>query len=254
MGGAELVKFSDGSSIANPDFRSVSPGVDPITAMKYTRPDHNDVLCKVNLLKVAEINQVASLEFVNTDADNEKYTCSVPTFTVVNSKLNAAVNLRHGDSGGPVFAVMVDGTMRLCGVISGGNPREGGGNIISFCYHSEAVIENADEDTVAHELVAAELAAELEWGRDEDHREGHTTKRKRVKSSHKDKAARKRTLNLCKLLWEKLKQVYSRKDARIIFDVIMRGNVPTLSNRDYIQGVEDDSWLISDSLPDPNWT
>jgi len=112
----------------------------------------------------------------------------------------------------------------------------------------------ADEDTVAHELVAAELAAELEWGRDEDHREGHTTKRKRVKSSHKDKAARKRTLNLCKLLWEKLKQVYSRKDARIIFDVIMRGNVPTLSNRDYIQGVEDDSWLISDSLPDPNWT
>jgi len=147
---AKMVTFL-GESTSDPDFRAVGAGDDPIMAMKY----EGDAV-QVDMLSIEEVDDVKQLIFVNVVVDDawevlDRVTCVVPKFTLRNGKLYAAVNLRKGDSGGPCFATLSDGTVRFCGVVSQGNPRGGGGNIVSICYASDMLGGNSsDEESVGH--------------------------------------------------------------------------------------------------------
>jgi hypothetical protein len=103
-------------------------------------------------LTPAEAYDVKKLLFTN-EAYGEKFICVVDSFKLNGGELSAVVNLRKGDSGGPCFAVLSSGEMRLCGVVSKGNPRNGGGNIISFCYHDGTQGgDSSDEEDVMSKI------------------------------------------------------------------------------------------------------
>jgi hypothetical protein len=129
-------------NIMTPDFRHVTKDDDPMVAMKVEVDDCPDV----ELLTPSEVYDVKQLVFVNSPAIGEEYVCMTDRFEIRRGKLHAIVNLRKGDSGGPCFAVLADGIIRLCGVVSQGNPRNGGGNIISFCYSEEKPDHDSSDD------------------------------------------------------------------------------------------------------------
>lgn len=315
--GCRLVKFGD-FTIADPDFRDITDASDPMVAMKIEVDDAP----KVELLTRDEAYDVKHLVFINsTEAGN--FICVVPDFKLSLGKLHATVNLRKGDSGGPCFAVLTSGELRLCGAVSQGNPRHGGGNIVSFCYHcGETGINSSDEDSlgavtqfnrVRRVSFASDDADSLrlsnckslndfiedfrsdfeqigKWTRpirwddmrlnDDDlsaflHNTNYVEGRrdhdqddfsnddsgivrqsssKRKKSKRKDRAFRKESGLIARILAEKLKQVYSLNDCSAIFDALMSGNIPALGPRDYVQKSQAGLWIISDSLPEPDWT
>lgn len=147
---AKMITFL-GESTSDPDFRVVGAGEDPIMAMKYEGEAVN-----IDMLSKDEADDVQQLIFVNVMVNDkwevlDRVICVVPKFSVRKGKLHAAVNLRKGDSGGPCFAILSDGTVRFCGVVSQGNPRGGGGNIVSICYASDMLeCNSSDEDSVGH--------------------------------------------------------------------------------------------------------
>jgi len=114
---------------SSPEFNKVTQSKDPLMAMKIATdleaPD-------IELLTKTEAFDVQQLVFINCSMDDKRFICFVPEFEIRLGELQAVVNLRKGDSGGPCFAVLGSGIMRLCGVVSRGKPRGGGGNIISF--------------------------------------------------------------------------------------------------------------------------
>jgi len=138
-------------STSDPDFRTIGFGDDPIMAMKYEAD-----AVEIDMLSQDEAHDVQQLIFVNVVIGErwkvlDRVICVVPNFGVRNGRLHASVNLRKGDSGGPCFAVLSDGTVRFCGVVSQGNPRGGGGNIVSICYASDKLGGNSsDEDSIGH--------------------------------------------------------------------------------------------------------
>lgn len=322
--GCQLLKFQS-QNIANPEFRPLTNGDDPMVAMKI---EDYDGAPEIELLTHSEVFDVAHLVFMNATAD-DKYICIVHTWKQLSGKLHASVNLRRGDSGGPCFAVLNDGTLRLCGVVSSGNPRRGGGNIISFCYHSGELSADSSEDEkslgdVAQfnrvrrvkfasddpEEISSEALSDVhnylvkfedefrelqywkyhmtwemmdedpemvqhklsngnldDYRDDDDHhyREdgagddagdtggGKKSKRKDKKARSKDRAYRKRSFNSARVLREKLKLAYSRKDARIIFDTIMKGNIPRMAGRTFIMTTDGRNWIFADNPPNPDW-
>jgi hypothetical protein len=133
---------------SQPDFRPVTMGDDPMVAMKYAHGEYPDV----PLITNSETLDVALLVFINLMDDGEKVITMVPKFETERCKLYATVNLKKGDSGGPCFAIMNDGTIRLCGVVSRGNPRKGGGNIIAFSYSDGTISPNSDDDASLGEV------------------------------------------------------------------------------------------------------
>jgi len=139
----EMFKFGD-LTVSSPEFRKLTDGSDPMIAMKVELEDAPSV----ELLTQDEAFRVSHLAFVN-ESGGDKYVAIIPKFNIFAGKLHAAVNLKKGDSGGPCFAVLDDGEIRLCGVVSQGNPRSGGGNIISFCYHSgELSVDSSDDESL----------------------------------------------------------------------------------------------------------
>lgn len=315
--GCKLVKFGS-LTIADPDFRNITDASDPMVAMKVEVDDAP----KVELLTRDEAYDVKHLVFINSTEEGN-FICVVPDFKLVLGKLHATVNLRKGDSGGPCFAVLTSGELRLCGAVSQGNPRHGGGNIVSFCYHcGETNGNSSDEDSLGavtqfnrvrrvsfasddadslrlsnceslndfiedfrsdfeqignwarpirwddmklnnDDLGAFLHAANYAEERRDDDRDVsdnddsgavRQSSSKRRKSKRKDKAFRKERGLVARILVEKLKQVYSLNDCSAIFDALMSGNIPKLGPRKYLQRSQAGLWIISDSLPEPDWT
>lgn len=58
-------------------------------------------------------------------------TCPINDWSISNGDIHATVNLRSGDSGSPVCAVLDSGVCVLAGVVSRGDSREGSRNLIS---------------------------------------------------------------------------------------------------------------------------
>jgi len=313
-----------GKHYSSPDFRKVTRGDDPLMVKKIGEDLDAP---EVELLTRPEAFEVQQLVFINCSDDGSNYVCFVPEFKLRNNNLEAAVNLRTGDSGGPCFALLGSGVIRLCGVVSRGVSRDGGGNLISFCYSSgEMGADSADEDSVGpvHQFQAVrrvrfssdtsdsvqadaalsfqvyldnhaddfekmkpwiehfkwedldadedqvsdrisradfERVSALEKRTDGDEGgpdseayydddQGRRKGKKEPKSRRKDKAYRKRQLAISTILGEKLKQIYSRRDAKVIFENIARGYIPPLNNRKHIVAGNGDNWEVSDSLPD----
>lgn len=142
---ATLIKFQD-IVVGCPDFRKLTKADDPMVAMKIKGlPEEPPA---VELLTRDEAFLVKNLVFINAN-DKERFLCVVPHWKLSGAKLHASVNLKKGDSGGPCFAVLQSGELRLCGVVSSGNPRAGGGNIIAFCYHDgEPGANSSDDDSL----------------------------------------------------------------------------------------------------------
>jgi hypothetical protein len=151
--GAALLSFQ-GKNIASPDFRNVSSSCDPIVAMKFDDEKYEkDPPPSVQLMTREEIPYIQSLAFISPDDQGKSYTCVVPEFKICkDGTLQAIVNLKKGDSGSPCFSVLKDGSLRFCGVVSQGNPRNGGGNIISFCVHNGDLGADSSEDEVDAKL------------------------------------------------------------------------------------------------------
>jgi hypothetical protein len=292
---------------------------------------------EVDLITKDEAFNVSFLTFINVHDDGEKFICFVPEFKVLAGKLHASVNLKHGDSGGPCFAILKNGEIRLCGVVSSGNPRRGGGNLITFCYHTGELSGNSSDEDDPNTLSAvtmfnkvrrvkfasddpskkdricksavvdyldghsdefrgmkdwtkkitwtmmkddsddvAEAMHVADWPRIEQQRsdekkndDGSSSdegggdgpphskkkgKRKDQKRRNKDRAYRKRAVGRAMRFGEKLKAVYSAKDAEAIFDTVMRGNVPQLSPRSFIVSTDGSNWVVSDEPQDNAWS
>lgn len=136
--------------------RIVEPHFEPVT----TKGDDPMVAAKMDgiksvameLLTPTEACDVVQLLFINVIMDEkhrvvDKPICFINEFSKVGDKLHASVNLMKGDSGGPCFAVLKSGILRFCGVVSRGNPRRGGGNIVSFCYSDNVIgCDSSSED------------------------------------------------------------------------------------------------------------
>lgn len=139
-----------GKRYSSPDLRPVTDGDDPIVGMKAPLlPGVPDV----EILTIGELPFIKQVMFVNSILDKngdevDKTICFVDDWTLDKNgtKMAAAVNLRKGDSGGPVFAILSSGSVRFCGVVSQGNPRDGGGNLISFFTSDKAVGYNSSDD------------------------------------------------------------------------------------------------------------
>jgi hypothetical protein len=308
--GTNLVRFLN-YNLASPDFRKVAlHGDDPMVAMKI----ECDEAPNVELLTSDEAFFVKHLVFINTSDDGDPFICIVPKFSISKGKLHAHVNLKKGDSGGPCFAVLESGEIRMCGVVSSGNPRHGGGNIISFCYHNNEIgADSSDEEDTnnvlgdvkqfnaqrrvrfrgedenimyekyvrgLHDFIMDEIDTFLSmraWknklnheniGYDEDYLTDHVMfqhrdddnesgddgdnpkvrKRHNQKQRNKEKAFRKRAVNVAKIFWEKLQHCYAPDDVNIIFDVAMTGNLPQMDRRTFIVSTNGNSWITTDEI------
>jgi len=86
----------------------------------------------VKLLESEEIKDVDSLFFVKLNGFMEPSLCWVSKFRFDREhRLRAAIDLEKGNSGGPAFAVLKDGTVRYAGATSAGEVTGRNGNHIS---------------------------------------------------------------------------------------------------------------------------
>lgn len=100
---------------------------------------------EVDLLTKDELPSLDKLLFVGKDDDGEAMACYVTNFEVKKDKLYASVNLKKGDSGGPVFGILKEGYFRYVGAVSKGNYNSGGGNIISLVFGDVEDISDDDK-------------------------------------------------------------------------------------------------------------
>jgi len=119
----------NGAKYSTPTFEDVTRASDPIVAMKFDQVD----LPSVELLRLCEVDDITALAVLTSDLDGEPKVNIIPDFSFYDGSIHAAVNLAKGDSGSPCFSIMRDGNVRLCGVVSAGNPRRGGGNFVASC-------------------------------------------------------------------------------------------------------------------------
>jgi hypothetical protein len=136
-----------GQTVSSPEFRSLTNDDDPMMAMRF---DCSNSAAEAPILLRSEVDRVQNLVFINgADGENgevgERVVTMVHSFSLTRGKLLASVNLKKGDSGGPCFAVLNDGELRFCGVVSKGNSRRGAVNIISFCYGDEEADDSSTE-------------------------------------------------------------------------------------------------------------
>jgi len=149
--GAKSVAFK-GKEYKSPNVTKLTNSVDPIVSMDLGA--NAEGAPDVSIMTREESAHLAHLLFINVDDKGRQYVCCVPPdqFSVSDGRLNASVNLRQGDSGGPCFAVLTNGVIRYCGTVSSGTASHTGGNVISFCYCSEELdpdSDSDDEDSVA---------------------------------------------------------------------------------------------------------
>jgi len=338
---SNLIQFQD-QSVSSPDFRDVTSAADPLVAMKI----EYDSAPFVELVTFEELEYIDFLAFISvSEVDGKNYTCIVPEFKVLkDGTLRAIVNLKKGDSGAPCFAILKDGSLRFCGVVSQGNPRDGGGNIISMCIHHGVLKADSSDDESEKALSVQQFNAvrrvkfasdstdrydntyagminyirnnqELietfkKWKtpisyddilkkapydaiieryhidnyvpqepeqtaaavepvreeRDQDegavggaddaggvgHAESKKYRKQDQKRRNKDKAYRKRAFDTMLALNAFLQGLYSQRDSKNIFEAIAMGNLPPLTDREYVITADGRDWMVSDVPMDPN--
>jgi len=141
-----------GHHLSDPQFREVSDGTDPVTSTTC------DISCSapsLNLLVNSEVRAITTFICLNRvpDEDNpplkKVVSCYVPDWSVNKhtGDLRVCANLRKGDSGGPLLAVMHDGGYRLAGVVSRGS-EDAPGNYVSLVIGKDGLYDS-DSDSGA---------------------------------------------------------------------------------------------------------
>lgn len=129
---ASQIRFRD-HALQDPQFEDVSDGDDPVTSTTCDIPNSGEELI---LLTDGEIDKITSLICLNRVPDElssskKVVVCYVNDWTVERGTgdLRVCANLRKGDSGGPLLAVLYDGGLRLAGVVSRGSERSPGNHV-----------------------------------------------------------------------------------------------------------------------------
>lgn len=120
-------------------------GHDPVVGIKVV----DEVGVDISILSENEIKHVDSIYTIVIREDDgfaTRLLTNVKDFKIYPHDIEVQVNLRKGDSGGPVFAVLKDGTVRYCGCVSRGTFDEGSGNFFSL-----AVAKDKDLDDLSSE-------------------------------------------------------------------------------------------------------
>jgi len=99
--------------------------LDPPVSMRLSEADSDGT--EVRDLASNEIKSIKHLFVLSPSGA----TCVINDWSISRGDIYAAVNLRSGDSGSPVIAVLSSGVCVLAGVVSRGDPSEGSRNLIS---------------------------------------------------------------------------------------------------------------------------
>jgi hypothetical protein len=117
------------TTLNNPQPTSLSESIDPVVSIQVsTRTPGADVA----LLDRGEIQSINNLFFVKLDSNDEAMITFVSKFSFDDKmEIRASVDLDYGNSGGPVFAVMDNDSIRYAGAVSAGDYDTLNGNFIS---------------------------------------------------------------------------------------------------------------------------
>jgi hypothetical protein len=106
--------------------KTVGSSIDPAVTMPLAAVP--SAVADIPLLAFREVKSVGYLFMISPNG----MICPVVAYKFDNAgDLHATINLKQGDSGSPIVAVMNDGTLRLAGTVSRGTVSEGRPNIIS---------------------------------------------------------------------------------------------------------------------------
>lgn len=121
---------------------------DPVVVACVNEPAN---AVSVDVVVPDELSLIRHLTFINCDENGDSYINFVDNFSVIRDEIKASINLRNGDSGGPVFGILPDGTLRYCGAVSKGNTNRGAGNVISLaCGEQSFSDSDSDEDLLSN--------------------------------------------------------------------------------------------------------
>jgi len=152
-----------GITMVRPSFTYVSKSRDPIVCTKIK--GYKKEPPSLNILSPSEVSDVKFLLFINLNENKTKFINVVPRFSIKNEVLQASVDLKPGDSGGPAFAILNNGSMRYCGTVSAGAPRDGGGNIVTFVVGSGLPGNDSSDDEYENDIDVAVNRFNFDRGR-----------------------------------------------------------------------------------------
>lgn len=137
-----------GNTIKNPEPTCLSESLDPVVSVQVA----DDVAgASIALLDRGEIQSINNLFFVKLDANDEVMITYVSKFSFDDKmEIRASVDLDYGNSGGPVFAVMENDSIRYAGAVSAGDYNTLNGNFISSviaCAGEKKPIFESDSDS-----------------------------------------------------------------------------------------------------------
>jgi len=145
--GSRRMRFH-GTDFANPLFSTIGEG-DAVVACAVDLPCSHSV----SLVTQSEIFDISYLLYILIDEDGERMMNIVPNHTIIGGKIHASIDLKKGDSGGPVFSVLKNGNVRYCGAVSKGSTDQGSGNIMSVIHSSMHATDSDDDASLGHASV-----------------------------------------------------------------------------------------------------
>jgi len=141
------IEFRD-RTYSNPVCYYATDTTDPVGFVDVS-PVHDGA--EVPFLDFQEIGSVKELFALKMDADGEIEITRVTNFKFDEyGSIKAAIDLSRGDSGSPVFAAMLNGSIRYAGAVSSGDPNTFNGNYISsIVRHDSCRSDSFDSDSDA---------------------------------------------------------------------------------------------------------
>lgn len=140
--GCAMMRFK-GKTYCNPEWDALGSGDSVVACAVETECEKH-----LSLIAPDELYEVSHLIYILVDDEGEPMMNVVVNHRIVSNKLVAAVDLKKGDSGGPVIAVLNDGQLRYCGAVSKGSSNQGNGNIMSIVVCNENVEASSDENSL----------------------------------------------------------------------------------------------------------
>jgi hypothetical protein len=135
---------------------------DPVVSAPVTCKKELPDLDVVSSGELSGIKDSFYLAIDDSDRDNPELmmnSCGKFTFDTGNDRLNCSVDLKHGDSGGPVIGFLIDGTPRFLGVVSKGNTNQLGGNVVALACMNEHADSSSGSSSEEDEPQSSRLTA-----------------------------------------------------------------------------------------------